>query len=516
MPPDELLKLGVERLDLPRVVARLVVKRAQERQRQLDERAAEEKARGGTGDDENVRPQASQSGGGNGHGAMAAASASASVAAATGAEDAERPVSFAAFYAVYGRHRPEETDKIRLFRLVKRPGTQWVLPADVTELVWAVSETHVGLEFLRDSEEFLRSYVQTTALRILWALAGAGTQRITLQHWRHSTLVEVLFQLDEEADINLARDYFSYNHFYVVWCIFWELDEDEDSLLQKADLMRYGSYGLSSRVVDRLWTLRRETDKEGMTYADFVCFLLAEEDKQAPAALQYWFHVLDVDGDGYLGSKDMWYFYEELQSRLEAMNEELVTYEEIANEFMDIVKPVRRAVVVPAATRRAPRMPHAARPPTPHAARVLVPQGARRVRPPGARAARARRVCLPRAQAVRGRISLSELKRCGLGYNLVSALTNVSAAEHRSASRQQGVPAVASLADVDAVERAGAQVHCVGGPLVREGGGPRVQLARHTRLGPLCRLGVPPPRGDGGRGQWRRQGGWRRRQRRRG
>ena len=33
----------------------------------------------------------------------------------------------------------------------------------------------------------------------------------------------------------------------VIWCIFWELDEDEDSLLQKEDLMRYGSYGLSSR-----------------------------------------------------------------------------------------------------------------------------------------------------------------------------------------------------------------------------------------------------------------------------
>ena len=53
------------------------------------------------------------------------------------------------------------------------------------------------------------------------------TQRITLQHWRHSALVDVLFQLDDEADINLARDYFSYNHFYVIWCIFWELDEDE-------------------------------------------------------------------------------------------------------------------------------------------------------------------------------------------------------------------------------------------------------------------------------------------------
>ena len=27
----------------------------------------------------------------------------------------------------------------------------------------------------------------------------------------------MLFQLDEEGDINLVRDFFSYNHFYVIW-----------------------------------------------------------------------------------------------------------------------------------------------------------------------------------------------------------------------------------------------------------------------------------------------------------
>ncbi len=52
----------------------------------------------------------------------------------------------------------------------------------------------------------------------------------------------MLFQLDEEGDINLVRDYFSYNHFYVIWCLFWELDEDEDSLLHTDDLLRCGSY----------------------------------------------------------------------------------------------------------------------------------------------------------------------------------------------------------------------------------------------------------------------------------
>lgn len=139
-----------------------------------------------------------------------------------------------------------------------------------------------------------------------------------------------------------------------------------DALLQKADLLRYGSYGLSSRTVDRIWNMRHETDKEGMQYPDFVFFLLAEEDKQATPALQYWFHVLDLDGDGHLDANDMRYFYDELQTRLTAMDEEIVTFEEIVNEFMDFVKP-----------------------------------------------------------AVCGRISLRELKRCGIGFNLVSALTNV-------------------------------------------------------------------------------------------
>ena len=60
-----------------------------------------------------------------------------------------------------------------------------------------------------------------------------------------------------------------------------------------------------------------------MRYADFALFLLAEEDKQSDASVQYWFHVLDYDGDGVIGTADMRYFYEEQQRRLEAMGEEV-------------------------------------------------------------------------------------------------------------------------------------------------------------------------------------------------
>jgi len=361
--PEELFTLAVERLDLPRAVARLVVKRAQAKQREMSNAEPPPLQK------ENASTQMSQrscgrSGGERNQGGSWGLPCS--VVKGDSSVDAEERVCLPAFYAVYGRHRPEENDRIRLFRLIKRASTPWILKDDVCDLVWAVTQTHVGLEFLRDSAEFLEAYVNTTTLRILWALSAAGTERITLQHWRHSAITEVLFELDEEADINLARDYFSYNHFYVLWCIFWELDEDEDSFLTKEDVLRYGQYGLTRRTVDRLWFMRRDKECDGMGYNDFIYFLLSEEDKQATPALQYWFHLLDVDGDGCLDVKDMWYFYEDMRRRLEAMGEEVISFHELVNEFMDIVRPENR-----------------------------------------------------------GKLTLMELKRSQLGFNIVSALTNV-------------------------------------------------------------------------------------------
>ena len=100
-------------------------------------------------------------------------------------------MGYAAFYAMYGRHRPEETDRVRLFRLIKQPASSWLVKSDIVDLVWAVSETHSGLEFLRGSAEFLEAYVKTTALRIMWALSASGTGKITLQRWRRSAITEV-------------------------------------------------------------------------------------------------------------------------------------------------------------------------------------------------------------------------------------------------------------------------------------------------------------------------------------
>lgn len=47
--------------------------------------------------------------------------------------------------------------------------------------------------------------------------------------------------------------YFSYEHFYVIYCKFWELDSDHDFLIDKEDLLRYGNHALTYRIVDRIF-----------------------------------------------------------------------------------------------------------------------------------------------------------------------------------------------------------------------------------------------------------------------
>ncbi len=42
----------------------------------------------------------------------------------------------------------------------------------------------------------------------------------------------------EEDDINRVLKYFSYEHFYVIYCKFWELDTDHDFLISRDDLAR--------------------------------------------------------------------------------------------------------------------------------------------------------------------------------------------------------------------------------------------------------------------------------------
>lgn len=68
-------------------------------------------------------------------------------------------------------------------------------------------------------------------------------------------------------------------------------------------------------------------------------FLLWDEDKTNAASLKFWFSVADVDGDGFLRPIEMRYFYEEQSSRLEALRQEAIAFEDVACQMFDLLKP---------------------------------------------------------------------------------------------------------------------------------------------------------------------------------
>ncbi|XP_054731185.1 uncharacterized protein LOC129239576 [Anastrepha obliqua] len=227
---------------------------------------------------------------------------------------------------------------------------QYILPEDLAPLVQDVVDTHPGLAFLKEATEFHSRYVHTVIARIFYSVNRCWSGRITISELKKSDLLEVLTLLEEEDDINQIMAFFSYEHFYVIYCKFWELDKDHDLLINQDDLARHSDHALSTRIVERIFSgcvtrsdnKKQQEDEPKMSYTDFVWFLLSEEDKRTPTAIEYWFRCMDIDGDGMLSMYELEYFYEEQQQRMESIGIETLPFEDCLCQMLDMIKPARR------------------------------------------------------------------------------------------------------------------------------------------------------------------------------
>ena len=56
--------------------------------------------------------------------------------------------------------------------------------------------------------------------------------------------------------------------------------------------------------------------RQMMSYQEFVWFILSEEDKGTSTAAEFWFRIMDRDGDGVITLEDLEFFYKEQVSRI--------------------------------------------------------------------------------------------------------------------------------------------------------------------------------------------------------
>ncbi|CAF2737173.1 unnamed protein product [Rotaria sp. Silwood2] len=210
-------------------------------------------------------------------------------------------------------------------------------------LIQDIIDTHPGLKFLREAREFHSRYIKTVIARIYYNCNRSWSGKLTVQELRRSNFLSTLDRIEEEEDINRIHDYFSYEHFYVIYCKFWELDADHDLLISRDDLAKHNNGAISNKMIDRIFSgaiSNSQNMREGkMSYYEFVWFLISEEDKRSPTSIEYWFRCMDLDGDGVLSMFELDYFYQEQVHKMEIYGIEYMPFEDCICQMLDLVKP---------------------------------------------------------------------------------------------------------------------------------------------------------------------------------
>lgn len=231
----------------------------------------------------------------------------------------------------------------RLYELIcTHPKKEFITLGDLETMGKYLVAAHPGLQFLQQPE-FQEYYWHTVAVRIMYTLERQQCGRIFWRDFDRSDLPERMMELDAK-DVNLVLDYFSYEHFYVLYCKFWELDTDRDLLVGYEDLCNYGQGSVVTGVIKRVVEGYGRPLSSGvpgkLDFEDFVYFCLSEEDKNSEPAVLYWFKVLDTDEDGVLSGYEMMVFFEENQQRFLEFSDSPegdISYEDTMCQMLDMI-----------------------------------------------------------------------------------------------------------------------------------------------------------------------------------
>ncbi|KAJ2538077.1 Serine/threonine-protein phosphatase 2A regulatory subunit B'' subunit alpha, partial [Coemansia sp. RSA 1853] len=300
--------------------------------------------------------------------------------------DRETWPSFEHFCRVWTRVRRASADiHALLFNILVDDATKlrpFLTRDDMKVIVSDVVDHHYELEFLEGQGQFLQSYTETVVERIFYASGRSWDGKMQLSQFRKINVAGILGSIEDGIDVNISNPgLFSYKHFYVLFCSFFELDLNRDSMLDARDLLRYFNGTLSRRIISRIMMGKGKPSEHApkrppndakakakaekrrakggsrydlnvrlsdcrMTYTDFIWFLLSEIDKTSPTAVEYWFRCLDLDGDGVLSIYELEYFYDEQISRMEEeMAGDIIMLDDLMCQLSDLVRPEHEGMI---------------------------------------------------------------------------------------------------------------------------------------------------------------------------
>ena len=213
---------------------------------------------------------------------------------------------FISFVQSNSRVLYDTNDSVKAFNLLR--GCQkrnYLMPEDFKPLLQTYIQDNHQVEFFRQDQysSLTEFYITSMTASMFFSVGAWRTRRM---YWRQFLKLE-LWKLLEQLDMNVDNafiDHISYDQFYVFYVKFYQLDDNQDNALTKEEFLEYDEGRLSRKMVERIF-MSNVAGGERMTFWDWVVFLLADIDKTSPAAMEYWFPVLDSDNDGAISVADL-------------------------------------------------------------------------------------------------------------------------------------------------------------------------------------------------------------------
>jgi len=231
------------------------------------------------------------------------------------------------------------------FKIIIGPRSErdFVFPSDLLPYVQVMVESHESLKFLKDEPNFLEKFVDFIVTRCFYVLDPDLRGTASLRQFRRIDIAAKFLRSERMPDVNENHLFFNYQHFYVAFCKFWDLDVDNDGFITRDELLKHNDSSISHIVIDRFFNSsfypRSSTKKSQIDFVAFVYFLISCEDKTSKTAINFWFKICDLDDDGILSVHEIEQLYELQYEQMKIQGHEIIPFDDIYRQLVDMINP---------------------------------------------------------------------------------------------------------------------------------------------------------------------------------
>ncbi|KAH8739995.1 hypothetical protein FG386_001108 [Cryptosporidium ryanae] len=210
---------------------------------------------------------------------------------------------------------------------------------------------HKAFNFLKNNNKvFIDLFVNTVISRIYYELDILELKRLRYKDIKNSNIFDILSNIKGEETFDDLVHYFSYQHFYVLYYRFIELDNDEDQELTFNEFKNHDNNSITEFAANRIWKCNIESKSSlfndciinkdrKMNYYDFLYFYISDEDKTSEKSIRYWFEIVDLDCDGWISKDEIESFYNEQKKRIDDLNYSIPEFNSVLCMMNDLLMP---------------------------------------------------------------------------------------------------------------------------------------------------------------------------------